>query len=119
MNVASLKETITFQFSDDQITWTDYLTTHAYINGVSGKEYYLANAGDEGVLTVNVECRYQSKLMKITPMQYRIVHNGNVYNLLSPADDVQMRHKTVKFRARREYYQEDGVIPNGETYGET
>lgn len=114
MNIARLKEKITFQRTEGQDKWEDYLTVHAYINGVSGTDYFLANAGGEASLTVTVDCRYQSALMRVVPMMYRIKQGDIVYRLESPGDDIQMRHEIVRFRAKRVYTEEDGLDPEDE-----
>lgn len=120
MHIANLKEKIVFQRTFDDITYEDFLTTHAYMNGMStseyfqtkaGGEFYLDYAGTEGQIITTVTCRYQKKLMQITPQQYRIKHTTNdgdiYYELLTAADDVQLRHERVKFRARRKQYHEE------------
>lgn len=105
------RNAITFQKNTDNPgdcgEWEDFVTVHGYINGVSGNEFFIANAGYEASLTVTIECRWQPALMKITPMMYRAVSDGIVYELISPADDVGYRHETVKFRAKRIYTEED------------
>ncbi len=101
-----LKETVTFQRYDGS-EWADFLTCHAYINGVSGNEFFIANAGDTAALTVTITVRYQPDVMRITPMEYRAVC-GAVYELISPADDIGFMHREVKFRAKRIYTEADG-----------
>lgn len=98
-----MRDTVTFKRSADQgQTYTDILTCRAYINGVSGDEFFIANAGFAGGLTVTVTCRWQPGLMAINPTNSKIVDGrGNEYELLSPADDKQGKHVEVIFRARR------------------
>lgn len=103
-----LNAEIIFQRSADGSVWEDFLTCRGYINGLSGNEFFIANAGYEAALTVTIQCRYQPALMRITPMQYRAVSGGVVYELISPADDVGSRHSEIKFRAKRIYTEEDG-----------
>lgn len=105
MKVGALRDTVTFSYTADEgVSYTDFLTCRAYINGVNGSEFFIANAGAVGSLVVNVTCRYQPGLMKINPtvciMRDR---NGNRYELLSPGDDKQGMHREVIFRARRLY----------------
>lgn len=103
MRVGAMRDTVTFKYaSDDGQTWTDLFSCRAYINGVSGNEYFVANAGFEGSLVVTVSCRYQPALMEINPTVCEIEdQRGYRYELLSPADDKQAQHKEVIFRARR------------------
>lgn len=98
-----MRDTVTFQKSvDDGRTYSDVLSCRAYINGVKGDEFFIANAGFAGGLTVTISCRYQAALMEINPTNTRAVDGkGNVYELISPADDRQGRHVEVIFRARR------------------
>ena len=96
-----MRNIVTFQKTEDNINYVDYYRCHAYINGLSGNEFFIANAGYESNLAVDIECRYCPELMIISTM-YRVVdENGNVYEIISPADDIQLRHKIIKFRARR------------------
>lgn len=110
MIISRLKEKITFQYTEGLDQWEDYLTVHAYINGVSGTDYFLANAGGEASLTVTIDCRYQPALMRVVPMMYRVKQGDIIYRLESPGDDIQMRHELVRFRAKRIYTQEDGEV---------
>lgn len=114
MHIANLKEIITFQRTDDGENYTDHYTCHAYINGMtsseyfqtkSGGEFYMDYAGTEGQVTTTIVCRYQKAIANINPMQYRIKHvvgdDEIYYQLLTPPDDVQLKHERIKFRARR------------------
>lgn len=109
MNMSRMNSRLTFQKRNDNDEWEDYLSCYAYINGLSGNEFFVANAGYEAALTVTISCRFQLALMRVTPMQYRAVSNGIVYELISPADDVGYKHCEVKFRARRIYTEDDGI----------
>ena len=110
MNIARLKEKITFERTEGGDVWETYITVHAYINGISGTDYFLANAGGEASLVVTVDCRYHKSLLCIVPMLYRIRQGDIIYDLESPADDIQMQHEMIRFRARRRYMKEDGDI---------
>jgi hypothetical protein len=103
VNANILRNTVTFQKTvDDGETYTDILTARAYINGVSGSEFFIANAGYEAALVVTITCRYQLALMAINPTDTRCVdEHGYIYDLISPADDKQGLHDEVIFRARR------------------
>lgn len=108
-----MRDTVTFRkTADEKRTWTDVLSCRAYINGVHGAEFYMANAGFEAALTVTISCRYQAALMGIDPTKCRAVdQRGYIYELISPADDKQGRHTEVIFRARRVF--EDEEEPGG------
>jgi head-tail adaptor len=109
MRPESLRDTVTFRkTSDERRTWTDVISVRAYINGVSGNEFYMANAGSEAALVVTITCRYQPALMTIDPTKFRAVdQRGWIYELISPADDKQSRHREAIFRARRIYSDEE------------
>ena len=92
---------ITFQKTDDDINYTDVYTCHAYINGLFGNEFFLANAGHDSTLTVEIECRYCPELMIISTTHRAVDGEGNIYEIISPADDIQLKHQTIKFRARK------------------
>ena len=98
-----MRDTVTFQKTDDEgKTWSNVLSCRAYINGVKGDEFFIANAGFAGQLVVTVSCRYQSALMGINPTVCRITdQRGYIYELLSPADDRQGLHRECIFRAAR------------------
>lgn len=106
--IGAYREVITFQRADDSGAWSDYATVRGHINGLSGNEFFVANAGYEAALTVTISCRFQLALMRVTPMQYRAISNGIVYELISPADDINYRNEEIKFRAKRIYTEEDG-----------
>jgi hypothetical protein len=132
MHLSNFKEIITFQKStDDGETYTDFLTTHAYMNGMttseflqtkSGNEFYMDFAGTEGQLITTIVCRYQKALAAINPMQYRVKHTvgdeETFYQLLTPPDDVQLKHERIKFRARRIYTLDDEQEQEGDEIDE-
>ncbi|MCM1579640.1 MAG: head-tail adaptor protein [Ruminococcus sp.] len=113
LDAGKYRALITFQRNTDNPgsgeEWEDYLTVHGYINGVSGNEFFVVNAGDMASLAVTIECRWQPALMRVTPMMYRAVSGGVVYELTSPGDDVCYRHEVIKFRAKRIYTEADGI----------
>ena len=92
---------ITFQRTEDNVNYTDVYTCHAYINGLYGNEFFLANAGNDSALTVEIECRYCPELMIISTTHRAVDGEGNIYEIISPADDIQLAHKTIKFRCRK------------------
>lgn len=81
------------------LVWENYYECSAYVNNLSGKEYWAAaevNAQDE----VNFIIRYCDKVSELTSDHYRIIFRGNIYNI-SFVDNVQYKNKTVKLRAAR------------------
>ncbi len=77
--------------------WTDYFKCHAYVNNLSGREYYQAaqvNAQDEIYFVV----RYCSELKDIDCEHYRIVFRNQQYNITF-VDNVMYKNQTIKLRA--------------------
>lgn len=92
----------TFQVTNDKVTWNDCYSCRAYINGASGRDFFIANAGFDCSLAVEISCRYDKALMSVIPTTHRVVdHEGNIYELISPADDIKAEHKEIKFRAKK------------------
>lgn len=108
MNINRMNSRIIFQKISPDNEWNDYISCYGYINGVSAGEFFVANTGGEAALTVTVSCRFQPALMRVTPMQYRAVSGGVVYELMSPGDDVRFKHEEIVFRAKRIYSEDDG-----------
>lgn len=106
--IESLREKITIQkntpsvdkYGNHKLTWEDYYKCSAYVNNLSGKEYWAAaevNAQDEIVFLI----RYCSKASALDTEHYRIVFKGSIYNI-SFVDHVQYKNRTVKLRAKLE-----------------
>lgn len=79
--------------------WTDYYKCSAYVNNLSGKEYWAAaevNAQDELVFII----RYCKKVSVLTSDRYRILFRDSIYNI-SFVDNVQYTNKTLKLRAAK------------------
>ena len=100
-----MRERITFQRSEARadkdgnhvLSWTDYYSCAAYVNSLSGKEYWEAaqvNAQTE----INFVIRYCSEAAVMDTEHYRILFGGRIYNI-SFIDNVQYKNKTMKIRA--------------------
>lgn len=77
--------------------WTDWKRDYAYVNGLSGKEYWeAANAHQEN--TVEFIFRWKRFFESINTKQYRLLFHGNIYNI-NIIDNIQFRNKTVKIKA--------------------
>lgn len=107
MNIAKMRSKITIQkatVSTDNIgnrknTWADYYSCSAYANLTSGKEYAEAGqtiSSDKITFTV----RYCNALSALTTDGYRIVFQGELYNITC-IDDYMFRHETLKLNAER------------------
>ena len=82
------------------LEWIEYFSCHAYVNNLSGSEYYEAaktNTQNEVYFIV----RYCSELKDIDCEHYRIIFEGVPYNI-SFVDNVMYENKTLKLRAAKE-----------------
>ena len=80
-------------------TWYDYFTCFAYANTYTAQE-----TGDEVTYeerSINFETRYCPELAMVTSTNYRVLFNGEVYNILS-VDPVNYQNKTIKFLCHKE-----------------
>ena len=78
----------------------NYYTCHAYVNNLSGKEYWEAaqlNAEKEVFFLI----RYCSEVKEIDTEHFRILFRGQVYNITF-IDNVKYQNKTIKLRAALE-----------------
>lgn len=100
-----MRERITFQKSEagtdkngnHVLNWADCYSCAAYVNNLSGKEYWEAaqvNAQTE----INFVIRHCSEVAVMDTEHYRILFRGRIYNI-SFIDNVQYKNKTVKIRA--------------------
>lgn len=77
--------------------WQDYKTCYAYVNGLSGREYWEA-AVVHGEDTVEFVFRWKPFFNSMNTKQYRLLFNGGIYDITS-IDNIQFRNKTVKIKA--------------------
>ncbi len=79
--------------------WQKYYRGYAYINNLSGTEYWEA-AQTQAENTVMFIMRYHPLMEQINTREYRLVHREQEYNITS-IDNVQYKNETVKFRAKK------------------
>lgn len=82
-------------------SFVPFMSVWAYVNGLRGEEFWAALAGGVAESIVNVTVRYDPKIMDLAPQTTRFILDGLVFELVSPPDDVQFRHREIKFKARR------------------
>lgn len=107
MNAGAYREPIVIEKSSytvDEIgnqvpEWMEYYRGFAYMNSLSGSEYWAA-AQTQAENTVMFVLRYHPLLEAMNTKEYRIVHRGNEYNITS-IDNVQYKNETVKIRATK------------------
>ena len=99
------KERITIQKSspgndkagNHVLVWEDYFFCSAFVNSLSGKEYWEAaqiNAQKDMYFII----RYCSEAADMDTEHYRILFRGQVYNI-SFIDNVRYQNRTLKLRA--------------------
>ena len=105
MNAGMFKKLVSFeQYVDgfDEIgnpsqEWVPYKKAYAYVNGLSGSEYWeAANIRQEN--TVEFIFRWKPFFDNLNTKQYRINFQNNIYNI-NLIDNVQFKNKTVKIKA--------------------
>lgn len=79
------------------LNWADCYSCAAYVNNLSGKEYWEA-AQVNAQAEVNFVVRHCSEVAVMDTEHYRILFRGRIYNI-SFIDNVQYKNKTVKIRA--------------------
>ena len=105
--IARKSERITFQtvqtgsdeFRNRIQTWTDYFECSAYANTYEKRE-----EGDEVISeekSVAFECRWCPELAIVTSDHYRILFQGEKYNIVS-IDPMNYQKKMIRFTCRRE-----------------
>lgn len=103
--IETMRERITIQKSktgndkngNHTLLWEDYFSCYAYVNNLSGNEYWAAaqvNAQTDLFFVV----RYCSEIKEMDSEHYRIIFRDQIYNI-SFVDNVQYQNKTVKLRA--------------------
>lgn len=80
-------------------TWTDYYSCYATISGESGKETAVVGL-TVGESNLNFTIRYCKKVEEVTTVDYRILFNGEVYNILS-MDHMNYKKMALKFKCQK------------------
>ena len=108
MDIALLNQKVTFQKNEvtvDEIGnrtsgWSDYYSCHATISGEGGDEVYAAGAiVDKADMAVTV--RFCRAVAQVTPTGYRLIHDGEPYNIIA-VDHLSYKRKAVKFKCKKE-----------------
>lgn len=77
--------------------WKDYKRTYAYVNGLSGVEYWeAANAHQEN--TVEFVFRWKPFFDEMDTKRYRILFRGKTYDI-NLIDNIQYRNRMIKIKA--------------------
>ena len=105
MNAGAYRELVVIEksgYAEDDIgnqipSWTEYYRGYAYMNNLSGSEYWEA-AQTQSQNTIMFVFRYHPLLGAMNTKEYRLVHRSKAYNITS-IDNVQYKNETVKIRA--------------------
>jgi SPP1 family predicted phage head-tail adaptor len=107
MNIAHLNMRITIQrnsavvddIGNHRLIWTDWFSCYATVSNESNAE-----AEDAGTTVDNTNAdftvRYSSETAAVTPTEYRVVMDGQVYDILS-VDHMNYNRKSVKLKCRK------------------
>lgn len=107
MNAGAYREPVVIEkssYTEDEIgnqmpTWTEYYRGFAYMNNLSGSEYWEA-AQTQAENTIMFILRHHPLLEKMNTKEYRLIHRETEYNITS-IDNVQYKNETVKIRATK------------------
>ena len=105
MNAGAYRELVVIEksgYAEDDIgnqipSWTEYYRGYAYMNNLSGSEYWEA-AQTQSQNTIMFVFRYHPLLGAMNTKEYQLMHRGKAYNITS-IDNVQYKNETVKIRA--------------------
>ena len=100
-----MRERITIQKSivkkdkigNHTLTWEDVYSCAAYVNNLSGEEYWSARQVNEEA-ELDFIVRYCSEIAELDTVHYRILFRNGIYNICF-IDNVQYKNKSVKIRA--------------------
>ena len=80
--------------------WTDFYTCHATVSGEGGNEKNTAGLTvDDSDLAFTI--RWCKKASEINATGYRVVFNGELYNITS-VDHMNYKKECLKFRCQKE-----------------
>ena len=107
MEIGTMRERITIQKSAVKIDnignhtaeWTDFYSCWAYVNNLSGREYWEAAQVNEQT-SLYFLIRWCERLSALDTVNYRVRFRNEMYNITF-VDNVQYRNKILKLRAER------------------
>lgn len=107
MDIAAMNVRVTFQqntvvtdkYGNHKNSWEDYYSSYATISGENGKEQAVVGETVENT-DMNVTVRYCSEVAAITSTKFRIVFEGELYDILG-IDHLSFKKHAVKFKCRK------------------
>ena len=88
------------------LLWKKFFSCFAYVNNLSGSEYYEA-ARTNTQNDVTFVIRYSSETRDIDSEHFRVIFRGIPYNITF-VDNVQYKNETIKLKATKEADNEKG-----------
>lgn len=82
---------------NEEEKWINYKKTYAYVNNLSGSEYWEAAAVHQEN-TVEFIFRYNRLFEKMNTAEYRLIFRKRIYDIKF-IDNIQFQNKTIKIRA--------------------
>lgn len=90
---------ITDNIGNHKNEWTDFYDCHATVSGEGGKESKAASQTvDDSDISFTV--RYCRNVLNVDNTHFRIVFNGELYNILS-VDHMNFKKKAIKFKCQK------------------
>lgn len=77
--------------------WIEYYKGYAYVNNLSGSEYWAA-AQTQSQNSVVFSLRWHKLLDAVTTKEYRLIFKDKVYDIFA-VDNVQYKNETIKIKA--------------------
>ena len=107
MNIAAMRVRVTFQknavtvdkYGYHKNEWTDYYSCYATISGENGQEQAVVGETVENT-DMNVTVRYCSETAAITSTKFRIVFEGELYDILG-INHLSFKKHAIKFKCRK------------------
>lgn len=91
------RETAVDENGFESEVWRDYYTCWAYVNGLSGSEFWAAQSV-QSEKTVVFTIRFCRRVSSVNPKDFRLVFRGEIYNI-THVDMVRYENDTVKIKA--------------------
>ena len=79
--------------------WEKFREIYAYVNGLSGNEYWEA-AVVHAEKTLDIVTRWKPFFKDMNSKNYRVIFENEVYNIVS-IDNIQFKNNTVKMRVQK------------------
>lgn len=93
------QETEVDEIGNHTNAWTDYFSCYATVSGEGGTETAVAGLTvDDSDLSFTV--RYNRKTSAVDVLGYRILFNGNLYNILA-IDHMNYKRKCMKIKCQK------------------